>query len=525
MICVRRAGALLGLVVLAMAVIASSCSSGTTSSSPASPVSLDPGVVTRSEPTLDAIVDRVMAATGVPGVAVGVVHNGEVVIAKGYGVREAGTDLAVDAETVFQLASVSKPLGSTAVAGVVGRGLVAWDQPIVSELPDFALSDPYVTANVTVADMYSHRSGLPGDAGNILEQFGYSQAEIIPRLRSLPLGPFRAQYSYSNFGLTVGGLAAAAAYGTSFAQMADEVLFTPAGMTSTSFSYADFVARDNSARLHARFDGRFQALFTRNADAQAPAGGASSNVIDLNRWMLLQLGEGRLDGREIIDPEALAESKRPYIRTEADSDPNTVATEYALAWDVSTSLIEPSLLALSHSGAFDHGAGTTFRLLPELGFGIVVLTNAQPVGAAEAIADEYVDVLFHGRPGRNWLVDLWGPGLASLIAPSVVTKPASPAAARPMTAYVGTYANGYFGPVTVVSSGPGLELRLGPNGTTKLLFEPLDGDTFSGLFPLQIEGSRVPITFEFAGDPLRASVLVFGSPDSAPPWMIMPRVD
>jgi len=522
---IRRASALLGLVVLVVAMIASACSSDTTGSSPASSsVSLDAGTVARSGPMLDAIVERIMEATGVPGVAVGVVHNGEVVVAKGYGVREVGTDLAVDAETVFQLASLSKPLGSTAVAGVVGRGLLDWNQPIVSELPDFALSDPYVTANVTVADMYSHRSGLPGAPGNDLETFGEGQAEIVRRLRYLPLGPFRAQYSYSNFGLTVGGLAAASAYGTSFARMADEVLFTPAGMTSTSYSYADFVARDNAARLHARRDGRFQALFTRNADAQAPAGGASSNVVDLNRWMLLHLGEGRLDGRQIIDPEALAESKRPHIATQADSDPNTVATQYGLGWNVDTSIIEPSLLALSHSGAFDHGAGTTVRLLPALGFGIVVLTNAQPVGVAEAIADEYTDVLFHGRAGRNWLEDLWGPGLAPLTTPKIVEKPASPAPARPMSAYAGTYANDYSGPITVVPNGAGFALLLGPNGMTQLLFEPLDGDTFAGFFPLEIQGAMVPITFEFDGDPSRASAVVIGSPDSAPPWMILPRV-
>ena len=511
-------------VVLALLVGLSACASDAPMASVPARPSLDAGAVARSEPMLDAIVERAMASSGTPGVAVGVVHDGEVVVAKGYGVREVGTDLAVDAETVFQLASVSKPLGSTAVAGVVGRGLMDWDQPIVDELPDFALSDPYVTAHVTVADMYSHRSGLPGAfAGNDLEQFGYDQAEIVERLRYLPLGPFRAEYSYSNFGLTIGGLAAAAAYGTSFAQMADEVLFMPAGMNSTSYSYADFAARENAARLHARFGGEQQARFTRDADAQAPAGGASSNVVDMNRWMLLQLDEGRLDGRQIIDAEALAETKRPYIRFHADSDPNEVAVESGLGWGVAPSLAVPSLLNWSHSGAFIHGAGTTVQLYPELGLGIVVLTNAQPRGVPEAIAEEYVDVLVHGRSTGDWAA-LYAEGMGSILAVSPVEVPATPRPARPLAAYVGTYANGYLGLVTVRRRDTGLELLLGPNGMTVQFFEPLDGDTFVGVGQPQIEGSKITISFEFTGEQSRASTLIIGSPATALPWWTIPRV-
>ncbi|MFM7509505.1 MAG: serine hydrolase domain-containing protein, partial [Actinomycetota bacterium] len=170
---------------------------------PPGPEQLDAAAVRGSEADLDRIVERTMEATGVPGVQVGVVHDGQVVFAKGYGVTEAGTDRRVTPETVFQIASLSKPIGATAVAAVVGRGDIAWDQPVVTELPDLRLSSEYVTQNVTVADFYSHRSGLPGDTGgNDLELIGFDQTSIIPRLAALPLEPFRATYSYSNFGLT-----------------------------------------------------------------------------------------------------------------------------------------------------------------------------------------------------------------------------------------------------------------------------------------------------------------------------------
>ena len=489
------------------------------------PTALNAEAVAASAPTLDAIVERIMGASGVPGVAVGVVHDGKVVITKGYGVREVGTDAAVDAETVFQVASLSKPIGSTAVAGVVGRGDMAWDQPVITELPRLKLSDPYVTENVTLADFYSHRSGLPGDtAGNDLERFGYSQDEIIERLQYLPLAPFRATYSYSNFGLTIGGLAAAEAYGAPFATMAEEVLFEPAGMTSTSYRYDDFAERDNAAKLHVRVGDNFEARFTRNADAQAPAGGVSSNVVDLARWMLLTLNDGELDGEQIIDADALAETKRPYIRLEARSDPLAFAGEYGLGWNIGPSAVDPGPLEWGHSGAFTVGAGTTVNLLPTLGLGVVVLTNGQPLGVAEAIAGEYIDTLVNGEATLDWCTDGWGPVFAELFAPTEPGAPASPAPARPASGYVGTYANDYFGDIVVREGVDGLELAWGPDGAEALPLEPLDGDTFLIDSTPELPGSRSPVTFAFANGSGEATSITVTLGPTTMPWMTLGRV-
>ena len=104
---------------------------------------------------------------------------------------------------MFQLASLSKPLGSTVVAHQVGENAISWDTPIVEKLPWFALSDPAVTKMVTVGDMYSHRSGLPDHAGDLLEELGYDRRQVLDKLRDYPLDPFRISYAYTNFGLTV----------------------------------------------------------------------------------------------------------------------------------------------------------------------------------------------------------------------------------------------------------------------------------------------------------------------------------
>lgn len=154
-------------------------------------MALPDGAVDNAVAKLDGMVQDLLDKTGIPGMAVAVVHGGKTVYAKGFGVTDVRTGAKVDPDTVFQLASLSKPLGATVVAHQVGQGAVGWDTPIVSKLPWFALSDPAVTQMVTVGDLYSHRSGLPDHAGDLLEDVGYDRRAILERLRQLPLAPFR----------------------------------------------------------------------------------------------------------------------------------------------------------------------------------------------------------------------------------------------------------------------------------------------------------------------------------------------
>ncbi len=472
---------------------------------------------------LDQIVGDVMGATGIPGVAVGVVFDDQTVITKGYGVRENGKEATVDDETVFQLASLSKPIGATAVAGAVGDRALAWDDTITTYLPDFQLSDPYVTDNVTVADMYSHRSGLPGSfAGNDLELMGYGQEEILTRLRYLPLEPFRATYDYSNFGMTVGGVAAATAAGTTYPELVQEELFVPAGMTSTSASYADYLAQDDKALIHAKVDGTFQAKFTRDPDAQAPAGGVSSNVVDLSRWMRLQLNDGSLDGEQIIDGDALDETHRGHMNSRATGDPTEPIRQYGLGWDLSQNEADPALVQWAHSGAFTTGAGTTVRLLPQLGLGVVVLTNGAPVGGAEAIADAYIDTLLNGTVTKDW-ASIWAERFAPITSPPEIPVPANPVAAKADSAYVGTYRNDYYGTVTITAKDGGLVMAWGPDDSRTLALEHYDGDVFVYADSPEVQGAKTPLAFRFSGGST-ASSLVLGSDTAQGAWQVLTRV-
>src|SRR6266536_2349059 len=326
--------------------------------------------VTHAVQEVEKLAQKQIDQNAVPGLAIAVVFQNKTVYAKGFGVRDVNTKAPVDADTVFQLASVSKSIGSTVVAELVGEGKITWDSKLSVLDPTFAMFDPWVTHEITIRDMYAHRSGLPEHAGDLLEDLGFTRAEILFRLRyQHPDSSFRSHYAYTNFGMTEGGIAAAKAYGLEWEEAAARKLYKPLGMSSTSSRYADFIARRNKALGHVLVDGQWVQRFKRDPDAQSPTGGVSSSVNDLAKWMRLQLARGKFDGKQVVDEKALAETHHPRMLT--GFNPFTqLPTFYGLGWNVS---YDPEgRLRLNHSGAFDLGAATYVGLVPNEQLGIVV---------------------------------------------------------------------------------------------------------------------------------------------------------
>ncbi|BBY81977.1 serine hydrolase [Mycolicibacterium pulveris] len=453
---------------------------------------------------LDGIAERLLSESGVPGMAVAVVHAGETVYAKGFGVKKVGEDGAqnqVDADTVFQLASLSKPLAATVVAHQVGVGAIGWDTPIVTELPWFALSDPVVTQMVTIGDMLAHRSGLPDHAGDQLEDIGYDRRQVLERLRHLPLDPFRISYAYTNFGFTAGAEAVAEGAGKPWEQLADEVLFEPLGMASTSYRFADYADRPNRAVGHIHADGRYQPTYVRDADPEAPAGGASASANDMTRWLAMVLANGSHAGKQLVAAEALLPALTPQIVSSRATEPAMRSGFYGYGFNVGTT--SGARTELSHSGAFLLGAATNFLILPSADVAIVALTNGTPSGVPEALTAEFADLVQFGEVREDWY-GLYSKVFAEMINPegSLAGKqpPADPAPAAPLSSYVGTYHNDYWGPATVTEVDGGLQLTLGTKFDARL--SHWDGNTFtytwvSENFP---PGSVGEVTFD--GDTL-----------------------
>jgi CubicO group peptidase (beta-lactamase class C family) len=186
--------------------------------------------VTHAVQELEKLAQKQIQENAVPGIAIAVVFQDKTVYAKGFGVRDVNTKQPIDADTVFQLASVSKSIGSTVVAELVGEGKITWDSKLSALDPAFAMFDPWVTREITIRDMYTHRSSLPEHAGDLLEDLGFTRAEILHRLRyQHPDSSFRSHYAYTNFGMTEGGVAAAQAYGLDWEKASEEKLYRPFG--------------------------------------------------------------------------------------------------------------------------------------------------------------------------------------------------------------------------------------------------------------------------------------------------------
>jgi CubicO group peptidase (beta-lactamase class C family) len=428
-------------------------------------VPFNPQMLTAALGQLDAIIGHAMAETGVPGLAAAVVHDGEVLYARGFGIRDKTTSAPVDplGNTVFQLASVSKPLSATVVARAVDLGAVKWTDPVTGHLPSFALADPYVTAQVTLGDLFSHRSGLPDHAGDLLEDLGYGQEQVLEQLRLEPLAPFRATWHYTNFGLTAAAVAAAAAAGRPWPDLARDLLFDPVRMLSSSFRYSDFLGFDDRAAMHVREGAQWVQKYTRDADPQAPAGGASSNVRDLAKWLTLQLAGGTWNGQPLIGADALTQAWLPWARSGTPSVPRARSGFYGLGTNVSYDYT--GRLRLSHSGGFAQGAATAITMVPLDGLGMVVLTNGMPIGVPEAIIGYFLDHVYAGTQQQNWLA-LFGERFAQMYVNhsqlAGKTPPASPVPPQPDSFYQGTYENPYYGPVEVTAGDGTLHLLIGP---------------------------------------------------------------
>lgn len=432
---------------------------------------------------IPALAEDILKRSGVPGMAIGVVYDDTVQFLGGFGVRELGQETPIDAETVFQLASVSKSLSATVVSSVVGSGEVTWLSRMADVHPGFALSEAWPTQEVSLADLFSHRSGLRDHGGDLLEDLGFDRETIIHRLRYLePQYSFREGYAYTNFGLTAAAEAVAQAVGTTWEDLSDERLYAPLGMTSSSSRFADYMAHENRAIPHVQRDGKWQVTpMQRDPDPESPAGGASSNVTDLASWLRLQLGQGTFQGQELIPAAALAPMHIPQAVSNPPANPaKDHIGFYGLGSNVSyTQFGEPQW---SHSGAFNLGAGTAYYLLPASGVGVVALTNGSPVGAPETFCLTVLDYV-RGVEVPDWWAII-GPAFAAVDAPLYgkgsdwTSPPADATSALTNEAYTGTYQNDYYGEVEIAASGDGLVLRIGP-APLEFALTHFDRDTFT----------------------------------------------
>ena len=437
-------------------------------------------------PDFDAYVERVREAFGVPGLAVAVVQDGRVVLARGYGTKTMGGADPVTPRTRFGIASNTKAFTATALALLVEEGKVAWDAPVTRYLPDFALSDPYVTANLTVRDLLVHRSGLGLGAGDLLwwPATSYDRAEIVRRLRFVPLtGRFRDGYAYDNVLYSVAGMVIQAVSGLTWERFVQTRLLDPVGMTGSAPTYDP---GGDLARTHARVDGALAFVPPDTSANTNPAGGLLSTAEDVAKWMIVQLDSGRVAGgprlfsaattRDLWD---LVTPIRPGVPPPAFAPLRAEFAGYGLGFFVRD---YRGAKLVWHTGGLP-GYVSRVSLLPSKKVGVTVLTNAESGEAFEAITYAVLDRAL-GAPAHDWAgayARLRAEGdraLAANRSRTTTTRDSTRRPTLPLAAYAGRYEDAWYGDVRVETAGAGLRLRFVPTAALIGALVPWEGDTF-----------------------------------------------
>ena len=444
---------------------------------------------------LDRYIEQARTAWDVPGLAVAIVKDGRVVLAKGYGVREVGKPQPVDEHTLFAIASNSKAFTAAALATLVDAGKLGWDDRVRDHLPWFQLYDRYVTDELRIRDLLSHRSGLGTFSGDILWWGApFSAEEVVRRTRYLPqAGPFRASYHYNNLMFIAAGEVVRTASGQSWPAYVRQHLLAPLGMDETVLSVDSLVLRRNVASPHKRVFPRDTAagaagvnrpLPWHDWDAMAAAGGIISSASDMAKWLDLQLRGGILpSGDTVFRPRqqlTMWTVHTPIAVSPASAElyPSMHFRGYGLGWSLHD---YQGRKIVSHGGAYD-GMYSQVLLVPEERLGVVVLTNSMTgiaSGLANRIADAYLEVA-----AKDWSTILLERERASdqrereRRAAVVRQTVANTRPSLPLASYAGTYGGPLYGNVTVAQENGRLVLRMA--GGTDLVADlsHLQFDTF-----------------------------------------------
>jgi CubicO group peptidase (beta-lactamase class C family) len=436
-----------------------------------------PADVERILPRFEAYAQDLLKRSGVPGFAVGIVADGKTVLARGWGVADVRDGKPVTADTLFPLASVSKSLAGASVAALVGEGKLEWDDKVSTLARDIRFHDPYVTSEMTLRDLLSQRTGYAPFYGEDLDViFGYGRQEVFHRLRYLPPATaFRTHYAYSNWNLTLGGEVAAQAVGMHWEDLVRRTIIEPLGMHRTVASRKEYLALSDRAAPHLVENGKAHAETLISRDSQAPAGGLSSTVNDMLRWLVFEIDGGKFQGRQVVAEAAMRETQTPQSIVSAGFP----AVHYGLGLEVRD---DHGRKELAHNGGFEEGINTRIAFLPNERLGIVILTNAPPMGIPEALEYKLQTLLFQDRPDVDtWptLAEKWRQALQSLLDRPGRLHGQPPAGAHPVAdaaRYVGRYSHPYYGDIVITAEGSQLKMRAG-NAPERAL-QPWQGDTF-----------------------------------------------
>jgi len=460
---------------------------------------------------LDSAVAQARRDFDVPGIAIAIVKDGRVALAKGYGVRRIGSPEPVTPRSLFRIASNTKAFTAAALAMLVDEGKIHWDDRVIDRLPAFEMYDPYVTRELTIRDLLTHRSGLSLGAGDLMffPPTDLSRDEIMHRLRYIkPAASFRSRYAYDNLLYLVAGSIIPAVTGQTWDDFVRRRIFHPLGMTSTGNSTEFLQAAADVAIPHSKNGGKLEPLPHENVDNNAPAGSIVSCVADMARWVMLQLNHGELDGvrlfsetqsREMWTPQTILPIAPPPLAALAPVQPNF--RTYGLGWHLDD---YRGRKLVWHSGELA-GYYSRVTMLPDLHLGIVVFTNQEEDGVYHSLTYTILD-RYLGVPPTDWvgvfrqLAQKQAADAQAAMAQSGGHRNAASHPSLALAAYAGRYRDPWYGDVLIAETAGKLSIRFTHTPALAGDLEHWQYDTFVARWNNRSLGADAYVTFSLNPD-------------------------
>jgi CubicO group peptidase (beta-lactamase class C family) len=424
-------------------------------------------------PDLDSYVAQSMKTFEVPGMAVAIVKDGKILVAKGYGVRKLGDSTPVDEHTMFGIGSNTKAFTTAALAGLVDAGKLSWDDHVYERLPGFVMYDPYVSHEMTIRDLLTHRSGMGLGEGDLLfwPHTTYTREEVIYKLRFMkPASSFRSHYAYDNLLYMTAGQIIPAVTGVAWDDYIPQHIFAPLGMKHSNTSNASFTTAspkpdDDYAFPHEKVDGKLQVIHFEVLDNAGPAGSINSCAEDMAKWVQLQLNHGKFVDHEgrLFSEERSKEIWSAQTILPISTPPPQLAglkanfADYALGWTLRD---YHGRKLVGHTGGVA-GFVSRVMLVPEENLGVVILTNAEAGGAFDSILYHVLD-FYLGLPPTDWISaykavrDSQEKDAAETMKKAEGARDANSKPSLPLEKYAGIYTDAWYGPITIRQETGGL---------------------------------------------------------------------
>ncbi|ENN97940.1 MULTISPECIES: serine hydrolase [Pseudoalteromonas] len=434
---------------------------------------------------LEEVINTSMARFDVPGMAVAVVQDDKVVFARGFGTSNLNTNAKVNKDTLFGIASNTKAFTSAALAKLVDEGKLSWDDRVIDHLPEFRLYDSYVTREMRVRDLLSHRSGLGLGQGDLMiwPSTDKSIEAILAGLQYLkPASSFRSQYAYNNLMFVTAGEVVARVSGMSWNDYIEKNILQPLHMDNSRAGFSRIPkSNKNWAIGHIPMDGKLNPFFVNYLEDFRGAGAIASSVNDMSQWLLTQLAGGKMpSGEQLFSEKQQAQMWHPHITSMASKSAYEAYHQqfrgYGLGWSIED---YHGFKKLGHGGGI-LGMVSQVTLLPEKKLGIVILSNQQAFSALSAVTHEVLEDALE-LEDKDWVEELAKKHFASKQKAYANAKPDTPADYQPQLPninYTGTLHDDWYGDVIIEQLDGKLRIDFTHTKRLKGTLEHYTGNTF-----------------------------------------------